>query len=232
MRRHQTLAAALALGLVSLTGCSDSSSASSAGDPSASASSADAPSAPATEPPAGSDAATAAPSGSPEAARTVPPTGVPDNLPRSRVEAANLHNAYLGRNAAETEEERAVVEAWLSYWQGAADTYYLYRPTELFESVARGRARSTVLDYLAELKSKRQRVMGWSVENVTDITVDGDRATVRDCTESFTFPVDNEIEPIGRVTPYFDTRGTLKRSGGTWTVVDYRDKAMKRSCLS
>ena len=245
MRRHHAadaaLTVALTTALLGLTGCSDASSTSDEPTASASAaqssdvstgSSSDSASAsPGGSSPSEDPRATAAPSGSPEAARSVRPTGVPANLPRSRIQAANLHNAYLGRNAADTAEEQAAVTAWLSYWQGAADTYYLYRPTELFESVARGRARQTVEGYLASLKRRHWRVMGWSVQNVTAVKVTGDRATLRDCTESFTFQVDNESEPISRVTPYFDTTGTLERTGGKWTVVDYRDRAMERSCL-
>lgn len=248
MRRHHpvttalttAVTTALTAALLGLAGCSDASP-TSADDSSSSASptgtataSSGTSSAAPTEDGSGSEdpSATAAPSGSQAAARSVRPTGVPANLPRSRIQAANLHNAYLGRNAAATAEERAAVTAWLSYWQGAADTYYLYRPTELFESVARGRARRTVETYLADLKRRHWRVMGWSVQNVTAVRVTGDRATLRDCTESFTFQVDNESEPISRVTPYFDTRGTLRKTDGSWTVVDYRDRAMQRSCLS
>jgi hypothetical protein len=164
--------------------------------------------------------------------QTYEPRPVPANLPRVRIEAANLHYAYLGRNAASTPEEQAVVDAWMSYWQGTADTYYLQRPTALFTSVARDRARSTVLDYMREKKAKKQRVMGYSIENVLSVQVDGATATLRDCTQSFTFTVDNESEPLSPVVPYYDTTGMLRKTAGKWTVVDYKDKELKRSCLS
>jgi hypothetical protein len=73
--------------------------------------------------------------------------------------------------------------------------------------------------------------MGYSIENVTSVRVDGTSATLRDCTKSFTFTVDRESEPLSRVMPYYDTAGTLEKTDGKWTVVDYEDTAMRKSCL-
>jgi hypothetical protein len=231
-----TAASVATAALLGVAGCSDASSTSSGGDPSTQDSSSAATSSPAESPEESSGEPTGEstdlPSGSPGAARSYAPRPVPDRLPRTRIEAANLHYAYLGDSAARTAEEKAVVEAWMSYWQGAADSYYLYRPTELFDSVARGSARRTVVDYLDTLKAKKQRVMGYSVENVSSVDVDGTAATVRDCTESFTFLVDRESEPMSRVKPYYDTTGTLKKTDGKWTVVTLEDDGgSHRSCL-
>jgi hypothetical protein len=236
MRGRRALTATAAAALLGLAGCSDASS-SSGGDPSTPpSSSASASSAPAESPDESSGEPTGEstdlPSGSPGAVRSYAPRPVPDRLPKTRIEAANLHYAYLGEDAARTAEEKAVVEAWMSYWQGAADSYYLYRPTELFDSVARGTARRSVVDYLDVLKAKKQRVMGYSVENVTSVQVDGTAATVRDCTESFTFLVDRESEPMSRVKPFYDTTGTLEKTDGKWTVVAIEDDGGSRSsCL-
>jgi hypothetical protein len=232
MRRILSPCAAIVLALTTLAGCADDTATSSGGEPTTSGSATTSSSPPESSSGEPTGESTDFPSGSPGAMKTYEARPVPAHLPTVRIEAANLHYAYLGRNAADTEEEEAVVEAWMSYWQGTADTYYLQRPTELFSSVARGRARSTVLDYMQKKKSEKQRVMGYSIENVLAVQVDGSSATLRDCTKSFTFLVDNESEPIGPVTPYYDTRGVLKKSGGRWTVVDYRDTAMKQSCLS
>lgn len=234
MRRTLGLSATIALALVALAGCGDDTATSSAGDPtaassaSATGSSTEQPEEPSGEP---TGESTDFPSGSPGAMKTYEARPVPAHLPTVRIEAANLHYAYLDRNAASTPEEQAVVDAWMSYWQGTADTYYLQRPTALFESVARGEARSKVVDYMREKKAVKQRVMGYSIENVLSVDVTGATATLRDCTKSFTFTVDNESEPISRVTPYYDTTGMLRKTGGAWTVVDYRDKALQTSCV-
>lgn len=231
MRRRPALAAALAVAAAVLTGCSDTSTtstASSSDSPSATGSPSASPTGSTGEP---TGESTDMPSGSPGAATSYQPRPVPDHLPRVRIEAANLHYAYLGRNAASTPEEQAVVSAWMSYWQGAADTYYLQRATRLFESVARADARSAVVDYMRSLKPKDHRVMGYSVENVTSVKVAGSTARVRDCTKSFTFVVDRESEPVSRVVPYYDTTGTLSKTHGHWRVVGLRDTSMSRSCL-
>jgi len=232
MRRTLGLSAAIALALVTLAGCGDDAATSSGGEPSATSSAAAGSSLPeeSTGEPTGES--TDFPSGSPGAMKTYEARPVPDHLPTVRIEAANLHYAYLDRNAAGDAEEQAVVDAWMSYWQGTADTYYLQRPTALFSAVARGEARSKVLDYMREKKAADERVMGYSIENVTSVQVDGTTATLRDCTKSFTFTVDRESEPLSRVMPFYDTTGMLEKTGGKWTVVDYEDKAMRKSCLA
>jgi hypothetical protein len=232
MRRTLGLSAAIALAVVTLAGCGDDSATSSGGEPTATSSvatSSSPPDEPTGEP---TGESTDFPSGSPGAMKTYEARPVPDNLPTVRIEAANLHYAYLDRNAASNAEEQAVVDAWMSYWQGAADTYYLQRPTELFSSVARGEARSKVVDYMQEKKADGERVMGYSIENVLSVQVDGTSATLRDCTKSFTFTVDRESEPLSRVMPFYDTTGMLEKTDGKWTVVDYEDKAMRKTCLS
>jgi hypothetical protein len=236
MRGRHALTAALAIALVGLAGCKEPSSRSSAADPGTPSSTA-VDSSPTASPDESSGEPTGEstdmPSGSPGAATSYEPRAVPANLPRVRIEAANLHYAYLGRNAAQTAEEKAVVQAWMSYWQGAADTYYLQRPTELFDSVARGPARRTVVDYVDALRSDNERIMGWSVENISSVEVEGTSATVRDCTQSFTFRVDRESEPITRVTPFYNTTGTLRKAAGKWTVVSFKDDGGSRhSCLA
>ena len=152
-------------------------------------------------------------------------------MPHDRLEAASLHTAVLDRNAASTAEERAVVDAWMAYWQGAADTYYSYKVTPEFEKVARGKARSSILGYLADLKAQKQRVVGWARDNVTSVTVHGGTATVHDCTENFTFSVDAEGEPLTKPPPYYDVTGTLQKSQGQWTVVRQHSRQLSRSCL-
>lgn len=223
MRRHRTLPVVLAVSLVALAGCGG-------GDPKSGASASTSAS------PAPSSAPTTA-SGAPSSTATDgtsdagEPSGQPD-LPTSRVEAASLHLAVLGENAASTDEEKAVVAAWMDFWQGAADTYYYYRPTAGFEKVARGKARSSVLSYLAQTKASKQRVVGWSRDNVTSVKVDGESATVRDCTKNFTFSVDEGGEPITLPDPWYDVTGTLVKADGAWTVTVQSTKALKKSCLS
>lgn len=222
MRRHRRLPAVLLLSLTAVAGCSSASpqSGPTPGDTTAASAS----------PSAGTSAptptATDRPSGS-----ASPSEASPSALPHDRLEAAAMHTAVLGRNAASTAEERAVVDAWMAYWQGVADTVYSYKVSQGFEQVARGKARSSILDYIARLRADKQRVVGWARDNVTSVSVDGDTASVRDCTQNFTFRVDVEGEPATNPTPYYDVTGTLQMSQGQWTVVRQRTRELDSSCL-
>ena len=223
--RRSTVPAALALALVTLTGCNDSSRS----EPSAATASSEAPS-----PSTSSAAPRPDESASAEAEEgpTAPETADGVRLPTSQVAAASLHKAVLGESSASTAEEKAVVDAWMTYWQGAADTYYLYKESADFKRVARGRARSDILEYAERLRSHKRRVVGWARDNVTAVKVEGDTATVRDCTKNFTFSVDEEGEPLTRPDPWYDVTGTLEKSQGAWTVTQQRTKVLKESCLS
>ena len=123
------------------------------------------------------------------------------------------------------------MDAWMSYWQGVADTFYSYKVTPEFEQVARGQARRSILTYLGQLKAKKQRAVGWARDNVTSVSVDGDTATVRDCTQNFTFSVDVEGEPATNPIAYYDVTGTLQKSQGQWTVVRQQSRNLSSSCL-
>jgi hypothetical protein len=234
MRARHALPATIALALVALTGCSDDPSrAGAAASPSAGDSASEQSTSSPTGTPTGST-----PSSSPSSAdnpsddASGTSTDVPSRLPTSRIQAVNLHVAVLGRNAARTPEEKAVVRAWMAFWQGTADTYYFYKPTAQFDAVARGTARSGVLDYLAKVKARKQRVVGWARDNVTSVQVTGNRATVRDCTKNFTFTVDDEAEPMTRPDDYYDVTGTLRKTGGRWTVVAQTSDPQETTCLS
>jgi len=124
-----------------------------------------------------------------------------------------------------------VVDAWMSYWQAAADSYYRARPVPRFAEVARGSARSAVLVYLRQKKAQGQRVVGWARDNVTSVHISGDRARLRDCTQNFTFSVDEEGTPITLPTPFYDVTGELEKHGGRWVVTVATSRNLRLSCL-
>lgn len=221
MRRRSTLPALLAVSLVALTGCNNGTT---TAEPTATSSS----SSPLVSPsPTASDSASAGPSETPAALESVGSA----EFPVDRLAAASMHKAVLGKSAAGTAEERAVVDAWMSYWQAAADTFYLEKETPAFRQVARGQARSSIVDYMKSQKAQGLRVVGWALDNVTSVEVDGDTATVRDCTRNNTFSVDQEVEPMTRPTHWYVVTGTLQRSQGTWTVTKQNTKPRDESCL-
>src|SRR4051794_5120815 len=171
------------------------------------------------------------PSASPSEQPTVRSTGKPF-LPRSRIEAAALHTTVLDRNAAASNEEQEVVDAWMDYWKAATDTLYFVRPSAQLRSVARGQALTSVLSYVETLKTRKERVVGWAKDNVTSVEVKGDKADVRDCTKNFTFSVDVEGEPVTRPTPFYEVTGTLVKDGTRWVVTRAHTEELTTSCMS
>jgi hypothetical protein len=218
MRRGRTLPAVLVLAFTALAGCDD---------------------------PIGPDASTATPtdtpvSGSPTGSEsatptqtpTASPTGQSTELPRSQVRAAVLHTAALGQTSARTAEEKAVVTAWMGYWQAATNTYFYARAPQTLTRYAADAALKDVRDYQASLKAKQERVVGWARDNVTKVAVDGNRATVRDCTENYTFNVDEEGAPqTNKMVPWYDARGVLEKRQGRWVVTEASSRKLQKSCL-
>lgn len=217
MRVGRTLPALLLLCVVALGGCSDEPSSSSSSSTASDSPTSSAPSTASEEP---------SPSGASES-----PSSSPSDLPSSRIQAVRFHRAVLGSSAADTEQEVAVVDAWMKYWQAATDTYYYRRPVASLDRVAEDKARRDVLGYLGRLRADDQRVVGWARDNITDVTVDGSRATVRDCTENFTFSVDEEGSAITYPTPFYDVTGVLEMRQGRWVVTRATSKDRKATCL-
>jgi hypothetical protein len=228
MRRHLLPVALVStlVGAVVLAGCS-SDTASSNGRPSrsarATASSSPSSPAPASSSPTG-------PASSPTPSSTVTASR-PPKLPTSRLEAASYHEAVLGRNAASGPEQQAVVDAWMRFWQSAADSFFNGRPAADLDQVATGPAHDYVLGYLRDQERKHVRAVGWSRDNVLAVSVHGDKATVHDCTKNFTFSLDEDGEPASRPDPWYRVTGQLRRQQGSWLVVDQQTTKPKTSCL-
>jgi len=240
MRGRCTLPVVLVLTIGSLAGCggvgspapkSSSASSSSSSPASSPASSPPSSSAPASPSGASTGSSPATSPATSSAAGAATSSSGAFAFPRDRTEATSLHKAVLVRNAARTTEEQAVVDAWMAFWQGAADTYYFYRPSKQFAAVASGPARTAVLRYMRGNKAKNQRVVGWARDNVLAVKVSGDSATIHDCTENYTFTVDEEGEPLTVPPPFYDTTGSLQRVDGRWRVVQQDSRQAGATCL-
>lgn len=109
------------------------------------------------------------------------------------------------------------------------DTYADVKPNAKLD-VARDKALTEVLDYLNEIKSKQHRIVGWARINVTKIEVTGDAAIVRDCVDDFIFELDESGQPLGEVTPVYETLGSLEKQDGRWLVTVADSKAIEESC--
>jgi hypothetical protein len=224
MHRSRTLPAVLISCVVVLAGCSHKPAATSTATASSSAASSSAASSSAS-PSASSSAA------SPTDSPTRSPGSNATPLPRSQIRAAVLHTALLGRSSATTAEQKAVVQAWMGYWQAVTNAYYYQRAPRDLTRFADGPALESVQAHLKALKAGRNRGVGWARDNVTKVQVTGSRATLRDCTENYTFNVDEEGSSLTRPVPWYDLTGTLEKRAGRWVVTDYTSKNLVRSCL-
>jgi hypothetical protein len=212
MRRSRAFPAVL-LSLVVLAGCSNKSAA--------------------------SDSATATPSASSSSASpTESPTDTPATpsssatpLPKSQIRAAVLHTAALGRSSAASAEEKAVVQAWMGYWQAVTNAYFYKRAPRDLARYAQGDALESVQSHVKALRQGKNRGVGWARDNVTHVKVTGSRATVRDCTENYTFNVDEEGASLTKPVPWYSLTGTLEKRAGRWVVTDYTSKNLHSSCL-
>lgn len=231
MRGRCTLPVVLVLTVGSLAGCSGGGSPAPKGASASSSSSSPASSSPSSSPASPSGASTGSGPAASSAAGPATSSAGAFAFPRDQTEATSLHKAVLVRNAARTTEQQAVVDAWMAFWQGAADTYYFYRPSKQFAAVASGPARSAVLKYMRGNQAKSQRVVGWARDNVLAVKVSGDSATIHDCTENYTFTVDEEGEPLTAPEPFYDTTGALQKVDGRWRVVQQDSRKVRATCL-
>lgn len=143
------------------------------------------------------------------------PTGAGTSAPAEPFDAegGELHRGPL---EADNDAERAVAEAWLDYWQVRITAYHEADvDAGALGAVAQGDAVQEVVDYVAQLKSDGDRVIGDTLIAVSDIEIRGAFAAVKSCFESQghlagTPPYDeNSITPIV---------GTLAKEGDTWLV--------------
>ncbi|MCL3818738.1 hypothetical protein [Aeromicrobium wangtongii] len=169
----------------------------------------------------------------PSAASTPTPTQTPTEvpLPTTTPEAAKVAVAVLGSSVAKTADEKAVVDAWMTYWQAVSATYDKLEPAPGLDQ-ARGKPLTDVLDYLDQLKTKNHRSVGWTRDHVLAVGVEGDSAVMRDCSENFTFEVDAAGKPAEEVTPFYSIVAQLTRKDGRWLVTGLTTERRRQDCRS
>lgn len=170
------------------------------------------------------------PSASPTPSETAAPTPADVPRPATTAEAAKVSVTVLGTNAAKNAKEQAVVDAWMTYWDAVTQTYGKLEPAPGLDH-ARGEPLTGVLDYLNMLKTKNERSVGWTRENVLAVAVDGDSAVLRDCAENFSFTVDSSGKPTEDVTPFYSIIGKLEKDGDRWVITSLQSQGSSEDCL-
>lgn len=181
------------------------------------------------EPVASSAAPSTVASTTPTPTATSTPTEVP--RPATTAQAAQLAESVLGTSVARTADEKAVVEAWMTYYDAVSKTYSELSPAPGLDS-ATGEPLKKVLTYLNTLKTKEHRSVGWSRDNILAVEVRGSSAALRDCAENFTFEVDSSGKPVEDVTPYYLIIGRLEKDGGRWVVTSTSSDGSDEDCRS
>lgn len=171
------------------------------------------------------------PSASASAAPAETPTATPsaEPLPTTTPEAAKVAVAVLGSSVAKTAEEKAAVDAWMTYWQAVSATYDKLEPAPGLDQ-ARGKPLTDVLDYLEQLRTKKHRSVGWTRDHVLAVGIKGDSAVIRDCSENFTFEVDAAGKPVEEVTPFYSIVAQLTRTDGRWLVTGLTTERRQQDC--
>ena len=132
------------------------------------------------------------------------------------------HEVFPGRLAVKNDEQQAVADAWIAYWQTrfAAFAGPELDPAALGE-VATGSAAEQVISYVRYLQDEKLRTRGDAVIAVEAVAIKGQRATVRSCARNYSVDVkQSNDEPAEPLNPFYTFRGELQRASDGWVVAD------------
>ncbi len=129
------------------------------------------------------------------------------------------HEAIRGHIDATTEDEKAVADAWMSYWQSRADSYAGAKVDTDLGRYATGTAVTDVVKYVAMLRSRKLTTVGDSKYDVSDIAIKGDNATLSSCATNKSLDQYADGTPAEQPVPAFAVKGVLAQEGGAWRVV-------------
>ena len=129
------------------------------------------------------------------------------------------HEAIRGNIDATTDDEKAVADAWMSYWQSRADSYAAAKVDTDLGRYATGTAVTDVVKYVAMLKSRKLTTVGDTKYDVSDIAIKGDDATLSSCATNKSIDQYADGTPAEQPVPAFAVKGVLAQQGGAWRVV-------------
>lgn len=127
----------------------------------------------------------------------------------------------VGNMAAGGSDEQAVLRAYLKFWVERAKALRLAKVNKTaLAKVAVDEAAAGVVQNVADLARGRQHAEGGSTVNVTEVKIEGENATLKDCFEDRSVVVASDGEKVDpppgvTVTSY---TVTLRRDGDRWRV--------------
>jgi hypothetical protein len=188
-----TRAAALAACLCALTGCSDDNAA---------------------PPPTIGDDSSSSPTASPGESASERESATPEEQFDDKG-----HLAMPGDINAADEEQRAVVDAWLAYWQVRMDAFARPEvdPTALGE-VAQGDAASQVVAYVDYLEQNELTTEGDLRFDVSKVRIRGSSARLESCVANQSVDRRANGRAAEPLTPFYEFQGHLTRVSDAWAV--------------
>ena len=132
------------------------------------------------------------------------------------------HEIYPGRVAVKDDEQQAVADAWIAYWQTRFDAFAgpELDPAALGE-VATGKAAEQVISYVSYLQDEKLYTRGDAVVAVGAVRIKGRQATVRSCARNYSVDVrQSDDRPAEALNPFYTFRGVLQRASDAWVVAD------------
>lgn len=140
--------------------------------------------------------------------------------------------AVLGTSVADSPEELAAVDAWLSFWVYLTDAGYEVRVDKAeLAKVASGAAANNIETYVKGLKAKQRRTIGWVSLNVTQVTVRNGVALMKGCADNGTYDVDRTSgKRLERGSVAFDTEAAARQVSGSLVVTSSGSTVRKKPC--
>lgn len=156
------------------------------------------------------------------ASASASPTPSPSSSVSSAATAGDeppAEGVQLGRSPATSDEESAVVDVTLAYWQ---QVYAMYATADVdrdaFAAVARGPAYQGPLNYVAVLQRNDVRQKGGAIMGVEKLEVDGRTGEVVACFRNDAVNVDDRDRPAEPLMPFFVVRNIVQKQGPDWRV--------------
>jgi hypothetical protein len=157
----------------------------------------------------------------PSAAASSSPS--PSSSPSASASAAAFddqgHEVVPGTIKTANAREKAVADAWLSYWQVRVDSYGNAKADPAaIGKVATGEAASNIVKYVAYLNQNKLHTVGDIKIGVSKVQLAGGNAAVVTCAENLSTDRRADGRPAEKLTRYYQFAGLVKSSGGTWLV--------------
>lgn len=136
-----------------------------------------------------------------------------------------------GLNPAKSGEEKAVAEAWFSYWDEVVKSYQ--EPAidrDRLAELAKDEGFTGPEEYVARMQQAKTHNVGGMIAGITSMKVTGDSAQVNSCMRSTLVEVNKKGVPVETPEVFLQTKETLEKEGPTWRVSEVSVLSTQSKC--